>query len=43
MVKNGRLQVAPINHYHQTKDALCNPQNPVNPDSKPGVRGEFQI
>jgi hypothetical protein len=27
------------NHYHQTKDALCNPQNPVNPASEPGVKG----
>jgi len=27
------------NHYKQTKDVLFNPQNPVNPDSEPGVRG----
>ena len=27
----------------QTNDVLYNPQNPVNPDSKPGVRGEFYI
>jgi hypothetical protein len=24
-------------HYTQTKDALYNPKNPVNPDSKPGA------
>ena len=24
-------------HYTQTKDALYNPKNPVNPDSKPSV------
>jgi hypothetical protein len=28
------------NPYPQTEDVLC---NPVNPDSKPGVRGKFQI
>ena len=22
-------------HYNQTKDVLCNPRNPENPDSKP--------
>jgi hypothetical protein len=27
------------NHYIQTKDVLFNPQNPVNPDSEPGVSG----
>ena len=31
------------NHYLQTEDVLCNPQNPVNPDSEPGVRINFQI
>jgi len=36
MVKNGRMQVAPTNHYHQTKDVLCNPQNA---DSEPSVKG----
>ena len=30
-------------HYHQTKDFLCNPQNPVNPDSEPNVRGKFHL
>ncbi|MDP4701527.1 MAG: hypothetical protein NWS66_16415 [Saprospiraceae bacterium] len=29
------------NPYTQIEDVLCNPENPVNPDSKPGVRGEF--
>jgi hypothetical protein len=29
------------NHYIQTKDVLFNPQNPVNPDSEPGVRGKI--
>ncbi len=24
-------------HYTQTKDALCNPRNPENPDSKPSA------
>jgi hypothetical protein len=28
-------------HYTQTKDVLCNPQNPENPDSKPSVAGKF--
>ena len=30
-------------HYVKTEDVLCNPQNPVNPDSEPGVRINFQI
>ena len=25
-------------HYLQTEDVSCNPQNPVNPDSKPSVK-----
>ena len=25
----------------QSEDVLFNPRNPVNPDSKPGVRGKF--
>ena len=29
------------NRCAKTEDVLCNPANPVNPDSKPGVRGEF--
>jgi hypothetical protein len=29
------------NHHIQTKDVILNPQNPVNPDSKPGVKGTF--
>jgi hypothetical protein len=28
-------------HHTQNEDVLCNPINPVNPDSKPGVRGKF--
>jgi hypothetical protein len=31
------------NHYIKTKDVLFNPQNPVNPDSEPGVKDKFQI
>ena len=27
--------------YAKNEDVLCNPQNPVHPDSKPGVRGKF--
>ena len=27
------------NHYLQTEEVLYNPQNPVNPDSEPGVKG----
>jgi hypothetical protein len=27
----------------QTNYVIVNPKNPVNPDSKPGVRGEFYI
>ena len=42
-LKKGRMQVAPTNHYHQTKDVLCNPQNPVNPDSELSARGEFYL
>ena len=42
-LKKGRMQVAPTNHYHQTKDVLCNPQNPVNPDSEPNVRDKFYL
>ena len=25
----------------QTENVLCNPQNPVNPDSEPSVSGKF--
>ena len=25
----------------QTNDVMVNPRNPVNPDSKPGIRSEF--
>ena len=28
-------------HYLQTEDLRFNPQNSVNPDSEPSVRGEF--
>ena len=28
-------------HYVKTEDVLCNPQNPVNPDSEPSVRGKY--
>ena len=41
MVKNRRMQVAPTYHFLQTEDFLCNPQNPLNPDSEANVRGKF--
>jgi hypothetical protein len=41
MVKNGRIQVAPTNHFLQTEDFLCNPQNALNPNSEGNVRGKF--
>ena len=28
-------------HYTQTKDVLCNPRNPENPDSKPSDADKF--
>jgi len=28
-------------HHIQTEDVLCNPQNPVNPDSEPSVRSKY--
>ena len=34
---------SPINLYFRNEDVLFNPQNPVNPDSKPGVAGEINI
>ena len=30
-------------HYTQTKDALCNTRNPVNPDSKPSVADKYNF
>ena len=30
-------------HYVKKEDVLCNPQNPVNPDSEPSVRGKYKI
>ena len=30
-------------HYLQTEDLRFNPQNSVNPDSEPSVRGEFHL
>ena len=30
------------NHL-KNEDVLCNPQNPVNPDSEPRVRVKFQL
>ena len=30
-----------VKHYVKTKDVLCNPQNPVNPDSEPSFRGKY--
>ena len=29
--------------YVYNKDIIYNPQNPVNPDSEPSVRGKFQL
>ena len=43
MVKNRRMQVAPTYHFLQTEDFLCNPQNPLNPDSEANVRGKFYL
>jgi len=37
-VKSHVMKAASNNNLStQTNDVLCNPQNPVNPDSKPGV------
>ena len=30
-------------YYLQTEDLRFNPQNSVNPDSEPSVRGEFHL
>ena len=39
----GQEMKAPFNNNRptQTGDVMVNPRNPVNPDSKPGVRGKF--
>jgi chemotaxis response regulator CheB len=42
-LKKGRMQVAPTNHYHQTKDVLCHPKNPVTRASEPNVRDKFYL
>jgi hypothetical protein len=36
---------APVNNNlpNQTNDVMVNPQNPINPDSKPDVRGKFYL
>jgi len=34
--KKHNLRITP---YTQTEDVLCNPENPVNPDSKPDESG----
>jgi hypothetical protein len=39
--KSGVKNQSTNNPYTQTEDVLCNPENPVNPDSKPGVWGKF--
>jgi hypothetical protein len=28
---------------NQTNDVIVNPENPINPDSKPDVRGKFYL
>jgi hypothetical protein len=30
-------------HYLQNEDVLCNPQNPLNPDSELSVKGIFDL
>jgi len=32
---------SPNNLPNRIEDVICNPRNPVNPDSKPGVGGKF--
>jgi hypothetical protein len=36
-----RKNISANKHYVKTKDVLCNPQNPVNPDSEPSFRGKY--
>ena len=37
----GEKEYSTNKHHTRNDDVLCNPENSVNPDSKPGVRGAF--
>ena len=41
LIQNSKRQLSLNYLYFKTDDVLSNPQNPVNPDSKPGVRSKF--
>ena len=41
--KKGKKYSSKNIHFTQNKDVLCNPQNPVNPDSKPSVRDKYPL